>query len=99
MSCSSVCVRFRQGEPDSCISFKAKRQSSTTRNKEIRKAIHFASIEERSKKMFQVINANQFGKLNLNEIIRKRSHNKLSLIHICRCRRYAVCRSRWSPYH
>eukprot|EP00826_Nyctotherus_ovalis_P038238 TRINITY_DN3573_c0_g1_i1.p1 TRINITY_DN3573_c0_g1~~TRINITY_DN3573_c0_g1_i1.p1 ORF type:complete len:184 (+),score=40.06 TRINITY_DN3573_c0_g1_i1:427-978(+) len=27
-------------------------------------------------------------------------HTKyLSLIHICRCRRYAVCRSRWSPYH
>eukprot|EP00826_Nyctotherus_ovalis_P008233 TRINITY_DN1212_c0_g4_i2.p1 TRINITY_DN1212_c0_g4~~TRINITY_DN1212_c0_g4_i2.p1 ORF type:complete len:321 (-),score=79.05 TRINITY_DN1212_c0_g4_i2:21-983(-) len=25
--------------------------------------------------------------------------NLLSLIHICRCRRYAVCRSRWSPYH
>eukprot|EP00826_Nyctotherus_ovalis_P004109 TRINITY_DN10851_c0_g2_i5.p1 TRINITY_DN10851_c0_g2~~TRINITY_DN10851_c0_g2_i5.p1 ORF type:complete len:234 (+),score=68.67 TRINITY_DN10851_c0_g2_i5:188-889(+) len=25
--------------------------------------------------------------------------NELSLIHICRCRRYAVCRSRWSPYH
>ena len=25
-------------------------------------------------------------------------HN-LSLIHIWRCRRYAVCRSRWSPYH
>ena len=23
----------------------------------------------------------------------------LSLIHILRCRRYAVCRSRWSPYH
>eukprot|EP00826_Nyctotherus_ovalis_P031433 TRINITY_DN25122_c0_g1_i1.p1 TRINITY_DN25122_c0_g1~~TRINITY_DN25122_c0_g1_i1.p1 ORF type:complete len:151 (-),score=34.84 TRINITY_DN25122_c0_g1_i1:11-463(-) len=23
----------------------------------------------------------------------------LSLIHICRCRRYAVCRSRWSPTH
>eukprot|EP00826_Nyctotherus_ovalis_P031001 TRINITY_DN24758_c0_g1_i2.p1 TRINITY_DN24758_c0_g1~~TRINITY_DN24758_c0_g1_i2.p1 ORF type:complete len:107 (+),score=1.20 TRINITY_DN24758_c0_g1_i2:155-475(+) len=23
----------------------------------------------------------------------------LSLIHICRCRRYAVCRSRWSPEH
>eukprot|EP00826_Nyctotherus_ovalis_P006150 TRINITY_DN11424_c0_g1_i7.p1 TRINITY_DN11424_c0_g1~~TRINITY_DN11424_c0_g1_i7.p1 ORF type:complete len:114 (+),score=14.79 TRINITY_DN11424_c0_g1_i7:181-522(+) len=23
----------------------------------------------------------------------------LSLIHICRCRRYAVCRSRWSPYN
>eukprot|EP00826_Nyctotherus_ovalis_P066470 TRINITY_DN9823_c0_g1_i1.p1 TRINITY_DN9823_c0_g1~~TRINITY_DN9823_c0_g1_i1.p1 ORF type:complete len:417 (-),score=101.65 TRINITY_DN9823_c0_g1_i1:14-1264(-) len=27
------------------------------------------------------------------------SNFKLSLIHICRCRRYAVCRSRWSPYH
>eukprot|EP00826_Nyctotherus_ovalis_P014444 TRINITY_DN14029_c0_g1_i4.p2 TRINITY_DN14029_c0_g1~~TRINITY_DN14029_c0_g1_i4.p2 ORF type:complete len:206 (+),score=44.18 TRINITY_DN14029_c0_g1_i4:459-1076(+) len=26
-------------------------------------------------------------------------HKSLSLIHICRCRRYAVCRSRWSPYH
>ena len=25
--------------------------------------------------------------------------NGLSLIHILRCRRYAVCRSRWSPYH
>eukprot|EP00826_Nyctotherus_ovalis_P037054 TRINITY_DN3352_c0_g1_i10.p1 TRINITY_DN3352_c0_g1~~TRINITY_DN3352_c0_g1_i10.p1 ORF type:complete len:216 (-),score=60.30 TRINITY_DN3352_c0_g1_i10:21-668(-) len=27
------------------------------------------------------------------------SNISLSLIHICRCRRYAVCRSRWSPYH
>eukprot|EP00826_Nyctotherus_ovalis_P033829 TRINITY_DN2758_c0_g6_i2.p1 TRINITY_DN2758_c0_g6~~TRINITY_DN2758_c0_g6_i2.p1 ORF type:complete len:180 (-),score=39.02 TRINITY_DN2758_c0_g6_i2:20-559(-) len=26
-------------------------------------------------------------------------YRDLSLIHICRCRRYAVCRSRWSPYH
>ena len=25
--------------------------------------------------------------------------HRLSLIHIWRCRRYAVCRSRWSPYH
>eukprot|EP00826_Nyctotherus_ovalis_P017113 TRINITY_DN15010_c0_g1_i1.p1 TRINITY_DN15010_c0_g1~~TRINITY_DN15010_c0_g1_i1.p1 ORF type:complete len:111 (-),score=20.31 TRINITY_DN15010_c0_g1_i1:13-345(-) len=30
---------------------------------------------------------------------RKRISIDLSLIHICRCRRYAVCRSRWSPYH
>eukprot|EP00826_Nyctotherus_ovalis_P009639 TRINITY_DN12548_c0_g1_i5.p1 TRINITY_DN12548_c0_g1~~TRINITY_DN12548_c0_g1_i5.p1 ORF type:complete len:135 (-),score=45.78 TRINITY_DN12548_c0_g1_i5:16-420(-) len=33
------------------------------------------------------------------EVLKK--HQKeckyLSLIHICRCRRYAVCRSRWSP--
>eukprot|EP00826_Nyctotherus_ovalis_P015517 TRINITY_DN14423_c0_g3_i1.p1 TRINITY_DN14423_c0_g3~~TRINITY_DN14423_c0_g3_i1.p1 ORF type:complete len:249 (+),score=63.16 TRINITY_DN14423_c0_g3_i1:107-853(+) len=27
------------------------------------------------------------------------TEKNLSLIHICRCRRYAVCRSRWSPYH
>ena len=24
---------------------------------------------------------------------------RLSLIHIWRCRRYSLCRSRWSPYH
>ena len=24
---------------------------------------------------------------------------ELSLIHICRCRRYSFCSSRWSPYH
>eukprot|EP00826_Nyctotherus_ovalis_P000886 TRINITY_DN10071_c0_g2_i1.p1 TRINITY_DN10071_c0_g2~~TRINITY_DN10071_c0_g2_i1.p1 ORF type:complete len:237 (+),score=40.53 TRINITY_DN10071_c0_g2_i1:27-737(+) len=29
----------------------------------------------------------------------KEIEERLSLIHICRCRRYAVCRSRWSPYH
>ena len=31
----------------------------------------------------------------------KREHHilSLSLIHISPCRRYAVCRSRWSPYH
>eukprot|EP00826_Nyctotherus_ovalis_P065252 TRINITY_DN9586_c0_g1_i7.p1 TRINITY_DN9586_c0_g1~~TRINITY_DN9586_c0_g1_i7.p1 ORF type:complete len:521 (-),score=99.88 TRINITY_DN9586_c0_g1_i7:21-1583(-) len=40
-----------------------------------------------------------------NDIDKKGIHltnnaiQKLSLIHICRCRRYAVCRSRWSPYH
>eukprot|EP00826_Nyctotherus_ovalis_P030556 TRINITY_DN2438_c0_g1_i15.p1 TRINITY_DN2438_c0_g1~~TRINITY_DN2438_c0_g1_i15.p1 ORF type:complete len:112 (-),score=3.39 TRINITY_DN2438_c0_g1_i15:18-353(-) len=35
--------------------------------------------------------------LHHHPLQRKRLH--LSLIHICRCRRYAVCRSRWSPYH
>ena len=25
--------------------------------------------------------------------------SELSLIHICRCRRSTLCRSRWSPYH
>eukprot|EP00826_Nyctotherus_ovalis_P005504 TRINITY_DN11247_c0_g1_i13.p1 TRINITY_DN11247_c0_g1~~TRINITY_DN11247_c0_g1_i13.p1 ORF type:complete len:263 (-),score=68.66 TRINITY_DN11247_c0_g1_i13:22-810(-) len=30
---------------------------------------------------------------------RKLLAEKLSLIHICRCRRIERCRSRWSPYH
>ena len=29
----------------------------------------------------------------------KHTHAHLSLIHIWRCRRVTVCRSRWSPYH
>ena len=29
----------------------------------------------------------------------EKARHYLSLIHIWRCRRYAVCRSRWSPYH
>eukprot|EP00826_Nyctotherus_ovalis_P036269 TRINITY_DN3201_c0_g1_i25.p2 TRINITY_DN3201_c0_g1~~TRINITY_DN3201_c0_g1_i25.p2 ORF type:complete len:203 (+),score=62.46 TRINITY_DN3201_c0_g1_i25:350-958(+) len=28
-----------------------------------------------------------------------RTGEDLSLIHICRCRRSTLCRSRWSPYH
>ena len=41
---------------------------------------------------------------NTNAFVPNFSHHKLtvfelSLIHIRRCRRYAVCRSRWSPYH
>eukprot|EP00826_Nyctotherus_ovalis_P021666 TRINITY_DN17035_c0_g3_i3.p2 TRINITY_DN17035_c0_g3~~TRINITY_DN17035_c0_g3_i3.p2 ORF type:complete len:130 (-),score=19.36 TRINITY_DN17035_c0_g3_i3:13-402(-) len=34
-----------------------------------------------------------------SEMYSTSTHLVLSLIHICRCRRYAVCRSRWSPYH
>ena len=32
-------------------------------------------------------------------LIRGHAVQDLSLIHICRCRRYSLCRSRWSPYH
>eukprot|EP00826_Nyctotherus_ovalis_P028392 TRINITY_DN22437_c0_g1_i1.p2 TRINITY_DN22437_c0_g1~~TRINITY_DN22437_c0_g1_i1.p2 ORF type:complete len:226 (+),score=33.06 TRINITY_DN22437_c0_g1_i1:1023-1700(+) len=32
-------------------------------------------------------------------ILQIKTWDNLSLIHICRCRRYAVCRSRWSPDH
>eukprot|EP00826_Nyctotherus_ovalis_P027020 TRINITY_DN21075_c0_g1_i1.p1 TRINITY_DN21075_c0_g1~~TRINITY_DN21075_c0_g1_i1.p1 ORF type:complete len:155 (-),score=25.44 TRINITY_DN21075_c0_g1_i1:10-474(-) len=38
------------------------------------------------------------GVKELTEIDIEGTNIKLSLIHICRCRRYAVCRSRWSPY-
>ena len=31
--------------------------------------------------------------------LRKPYIEDLSLIHICRCRRSTLCRSRWSPYH
>eukprot|EP00826_Nyctotherus_ovalis_P032847 TRINITY_DN26454_c0_g1_i1.p1 TRINITY_DN26454_c0_g1~~TRINITY_DN26454_c0_g1_i1.p1 ORF type:complete len:172 (+),score=51.56 TRINITY_DN26454_c0_g1_i1:145-660(+) len=34
-----------------------------------------------------------------NKVMSEMELQSLSLIHICRCRRYAVCRSRWSPYH
>ena len=37
--------------------------------------------------------------LHLNKIESPLLKDALSLIHIWRCRRYAVCRSRWSPYH
>ena len=32
-------------------------------------------------------------------VVDKQSFYDLSLIHICRCRRSTLCRSRWSPYH
>ena len=41
--------------------------------------------------------ATRVGKASLN--LKKFSAQDLSLIHICRCRRSTLCRSRWSPYH
>eukprot|EP00826_Nyctotherus_ovalis_P027487 TRINITY_DN21484_c0_g1_i1.p1 TRINITY_DN21484_c0_g1~~TRINITY_DN21484_c0_g1_i1.p1 ORF type:complete len:105 (-),score=24.91 TRINITY_DN21484_c0_g1_i1:23-337(-) len=35
----------------------------------------------------------------LNYFGKREEQRMLSLIHICRCRRYAVCRSRGSPKH
>eukprot|EP00826_Nyctotherus_ovalis_P064468 TRINITY_DN9458_c0_g1_i6.p2 TRINITY_DN9458_c0_g1~~TRINITY_DN9458_c0_g1_i6.p2 ORF type:complete len:141 (-),score=40.93 TRINITY_DN9458_c0_g1_i6:21-443(-) len=34
-----------------------------------------------------------------DESFGERCEKDLSLIHICRCRRSTLCRSRWSPYH
>ena len=36
---------------------------------------------------------------NLSKQLTSAPHLYLSLIHICRCRRSTLCRSRWSPYH
>eukprot|EP00826_Nyctotherus_ovalis_P029541 TRINITY_DN23363_c0_g1_i2.p1 TRINITY_DN23363_c0_g1~~TRINITY_DN23363_c0_g1_i2.p1 ORF type:complete len:183 (-),score=20.61 TRINITY_DN23363_c0_g1_i2:24-572(-) len=43
-----------------------------------------------------------FNEGDIDNIFAQMQYNSmqaLSLIHICRCRRYSVCRSRWSPYH
>eukprot|EP00826_Nyctotherus_ovalis_P040980 TRINITY_DN4081_c0_g3_i1.p1 TRINITY_DN4081_c0_g3~~TRINITY_DN4081_c0_g3_i1.p1 ORF type:complete len:305 (+),score=68.93 TRINITY_DN4081_c0_g3_i1:28-915(+) len=37
--------------------------------------------------------------LKAEDELHKEDIIKLSLIHICRCRRLLTCRSRWSPYH
>eukprot|EP00826_Nyctotherus_ovalis_P035030 TRINITY_DN2968_c0_g1_i15.p2 TRINITY_DN2968_c0_g1~~TRINITY_DN2968_c0_g1_i15.p2 ORF type:complete len:109 (-),score=6.82 TRINITY_DN2968_c0_g1_i15:23-349(-) len=50
---------------------------------------------EGAKALFKLINVHSIAFLATTDNL----SIKLSLIHICRCRRYAVCRSRWSPYH
>ena len=41
--------------------------------------------------------------MDLDKVLHKIEESEmpqiLSLIHILRCRRYSLCRSRWSPYH
>eukprot|EP00826_Nyctotherus_ovalis_P023416 TRINITY_DN17992_c0_g1_i1.p1 TRINITY_DN17992_c0_g1~~TRINITY_DN17992_c0_g1_i1.p1 ORF type:complete len:251 (-),score=58.62 TRINITY_DN17992_c0_g1_i1:9-761(-) len=50
--------------------------------------------------LVQTLKAMVFGPIYPNVLANvEYSLQVLSLIHICRCRRYAVCRSRWSPYH
>eukprot|EP00826_Nyctotherus_ovalis_P049846 TRINITY_DN6051_c0_g1_i2.p1 TRINITY_DN6051_c0_g1~~TRINITY_DN6051_c0_g1_i2.p1 ORF type:complete len:135 (+),score=25.05 TRINITY_DN6051_c0_g1_i2:127-531(+) len=39
------------------------------------------------------------GDMNLLMLAARKGDVRLSLIHICRCRRLLTCRSRWSPYH
>eukprot|EP00826_Nyctotherus_ovalis_P053268 TRINITY_DN6896_c0_g1_i26.p1 TRINITY_DN6896_c0_g1~~TRINITY_DN6896_c0_g1_i26.p1 ORF type:complete len:746 (-),score=105.30 TRINITY_DN6896_c0_g1_i26:17-2254(-) len=66
-------------------------------------------VKNTSRKEISADNIFRFGSDVLNKFLEKnelemiiRSREiapDLSLIHICRCRRYAVCRSRWSPYH
>eukprot|EP00826_Nyctotherus_ovalis_P005400 TRINITY_DN11216_c0_g2_i1.p1 TRINITY_DN11216_c0_g2~~TRINITY_DN11216_c0_g2_i1.p1 ORF type:complete len:272 (-),score=88.45 TRINITY_DN11216_c0_g2_i1:22-837(-) len=57
------------------------------------------------KEIIELINQEAAGKCRKARVITLSKESflcelyELSLIHICRCRRYAVCRSRWSPYH
>ena len=46
-----------------------------------------------SNEKIETQNINYFVKMSMSSPI------SLSLIHIWRCRRYSLCRSRWSPYH
>eukprot|EP00826_Nyctotherus_ovalis_P017982 TRINITY_DN1532_c0_g2_i3.p1 TRINITY_DN1532_c0_g2~~TRINITY_DN1532_c0_g2_i3.p1 ORF type:complete len:414 (-),score=74.34 TRINITY_DN1532_c0_g2_i3:16-1158(-) len=59
-------------------------------------------LKEITKGFYEVANhLKETKKKKMDEFVKRKNAmtEKLSLIHICRCRRYAVCRSRWSPYH
>eukprot|EP00826_Nyctotherus_ovalis_P024444 TRINITY_DN18909_c0_g1_i1.p1 TRINITY_DN18909_c0_g1~~TRINITY_DN18909_c0_g1_i1.p1 ORF type:complete len:239 (-),score=47.62 TRINITY_DN18909_c0_g1_i1:13-729(-) len=67
---------------------KGKKQEGTTKDETHKDEENKAIVKKR----------NQNNKTRQKRISKIYVDN-LSLIHICRCRRYAVCRSRWSPYH
>eukprot|EP00826_Nyctotherus_ovalis_P024861 TRINITY_DN19191_c0_g1_i2.p1 TRINITY_DN19191_c0_g1~~TRINITY_DN19191_c0_g1_i2.p1 ORF type:complete len:169 (-),score=6.36 TRINITY_DN19191_c0_g1_i2:21-506(-) len=80
-----------------------KEDQSKANNTTFKEFMNTLSLACNSKKKFNGLNAISLsGKENpiTSFLAQDRdSALKLSLIHICRCRRYAVCRSRWSPYH
>ena len=93
---------------------KSSAQRSEIKTKDMGTTLHKAmgvgsptTIHRASKCLPQVVWYLQcIQKTNMNAWIRKKPKDcyskwwtYLSLIHIWRCRRYAVCRSRWSPYH
>ena len=68
--------------------------------------VQFDPVTKKSTLITQKLNADGSAKpLDANDkageigIAGKWSGIDLSLIHICRCRRSTLCRSRWSPYH
>eukprot|EP00826_Nyctotherus_ovalis_P044275 TRINITY_DN4771_c0_g1_i2.p1 TRINITY_DN4771_c0_g1~~TRINITY_DN4771_c0_g1_i2.p1 ORF type:complete len:109 (+),score=22.02 TRINITY_DN4771_c0_g1_i2:47-373(+) len=89
----------------------SRRRMATTAKKDSEVEVHLGSTESPYRtyytyeefmcdKLSEYLDELQFFRKKVNEAeksIIKSFH--LSLIHICRCRRYAVCRSRWSPYH
>eukprot|EP00826_Nyctotherus_ovalis_P016820 TRINITY_DN14897_c0_g1_i2.p2 TRINITY_DN14897_c0_g1~~TRINITY_DN14897_c0_g1_i2.p2 ORF type:complete len:172 (+),score=23.78 TRINITY_DN14897_c0_g1_i2:260-775(+) len=79
-------------------------QSKHPKIKPARKAAPFNPLAEKVSKWSDKFITKERSFLNdqfLQELVKSviAQSLKLSLIHICRCRRYAVCRSRWSPYH
>eukprot|EP00826_Nyctotherus_ovalis_P009114 TRINITY_DN12389_c0_g2_i2.p2 TRINITY_DN12389_c0_g2~~TRINITY_DN12389_c0_g2_i2.p2 ORF type:complete len:290 (-),score=125.37 TRINITY_DN12389_c0_g2_i2:16-885(-) len=66
------------------------------KGKTVKDTLKDCNYTRRIKHNKELMNFDREDAKNLLSIIEK---DVLSLIHICRCRRYAVCRSRWSPYH
>ena len=61
--------------------------------------IHFRLPVIYARETFSKIHKIHFNHTRNRNLLKRFQAYKLSLIHIWRCRRYAVCRSRWSPYH
>eukprot|EP00826_Nyctotherus_ovalis_P022213 TRINITY_DN17287_c0_g2_i2.p1 TRINITY_DN17287_c0_g2~~TRINITY_DN17287_c0_g2_i2.p1 ORF type:complete len:342 (-),score=52.68 TRINITY_DN17287_c0_g2_i2:22-1047(-) len=80
------------------IENKEKLKNYSHRHSESSDIIKFTDKQlKQSEDFFSVVRAKVAQLENAIDKIQKSV--SLSLIHICRCRRYAVCRSRWSPYH
>eukprot|EP00826_Nyctotherus_ovalis_P031579 TRINITY_DN2525_c0_g1_i7.p1 TRINITY_DN2525_c0_g1~~TRINITY_DN2525_c0_g1_i7.p1 ORF type:complete len:839 (-),score=257.71 TRINITY_DN2525_c0_g1_i7:25-2541(-) len=90
-------INVRQLEIDTLnkdiVAWKQVSTNVAAENDALKKIIE--ALEEKNKKLAESLNSHleHRNKENQERVI------YLSLIHICRCRRYAVCRSRWSPYH
>eukprot|EP00826_Nyctotherus_ovalis_P011674 TRINITY_DN13039_c0_g1_i3.p1 TRINITY_DN13039_c0_g1~~TRINITY_DN13039_c0_g1_i3.p1 ORF type:complete len:273 (+),score=84.03 TRINITY_DN13039_c0_g1_i3:191-1009(+) len=81
---------------DKCLGEKLSGRSKSTQM-----SVKYKEVIDEYKKTKRLLEEQQI--IESDEILKEyREFHKslhLSLIHICRCRRYAVCRSRWSPYH
>eukprot|EP00826_Nyctotherus_ovalis_P047022 TRINITY_DN5360_c0_g1_i12.p1 TRINITY_DN5360_c0_g1~~TRINITY_DN5360_c0_g1_i12.p1 ORF type:complete len:275 (-),score=50.35 TRINITY_DN5360_c0_g1_i12:16-795(-) len=103
---AAVCLAEGCGEmlinsltKDKAMRNKVKKALSITLVKELKPVEVFVRYMNRLVYKFGLSDSS-FGNPNgLADKKNKTTVKNLSLIHICRCRRYAVCRSRWSPYH
>eukprot|EP00826_Nyctotherus_ovalis_P066197 TRINITY_DN9764_c0_g1_i7.p1 TRINITY_DN9764_c0_g1~~TRINITY_DN9764_c0_g1_i7.p1 ORF type:complete len:123 (+),score=9.62 TRINITY_DN9764_c0_g1_i7:47-370(+) len=107
-----MCIRDRLGAPGTGKTCLIRRYCSGTFDEHAKPTMGFDFLRKRVTRQestieFQIWDtAGQDTFASLTRMYYKGTHGvllvydiTLSLIHICRCRRYAVCRSRWSPYH